>query len=147
MHAGLEYLLMGGRTPCSGWKKSGMQFLHRRSERVRLHTLRLGFLRLPWWLLHRWVCGDVNVGRADVRAVVMDGKGPMGGGGGAKTLCGHVCLPLRLQGLHALHLHRHSYDVTRTSYIKKECRGITRLSVYIKLIELRLLSLRAFRSE
>ena len=74
----------GGRTPCSEWKKSGMQFLRRPSERVRLRSLRFGFLRWPWWLLHRWVNGDVIAGRADVRAVVVDGETANGGWSGCQ---------------------------------------------------------------
>jgi hypothetical protein len=85
-----------GRTPCSGLKKSGMQFLRRRSARARLRRMRLAFLMWPWCLWHGCVVRGC-AGRDDVRG---GGGGwwvgPMGGGGGAKALlcCASLSLVL-----------------------------------------------------
>ena len=45
----------------------------------------------------------MTAGRADVRAVVMDGETANGGGGGAKTLCGHASVRFDRSVFHALH--------------------------------------------
>ena len=109
--------MTGGRTPCSEWKKSEMQFLRRLSVRARLRRLRLGILRSPYWLLHRWVSGDVTAGRADVCAVVMDGETANGGWRGcqdAMWACECASRALRLSSSALTYPH----DVMRTSRVK-----------------------------